>query len=218
MRLKKNQSLPNSMKQPILILLFCLGLIPTLNAQYLEGTVSIGHTFGDRAAITGGVARIYPGTVYGLSANYFLDDYFSFEMMYQFQELRGTANSSFWQIDIDQQIRLNYVLVGGNRYLDLSDKAFLYSGLKFGVLNVSSASNNFRSITRFAVAVNGGFRYSITEKLALKTQLNLLLPIMDVGASIWWSPGEGTSVGVVSSTPFAQFGGSFGLIYRIFSN
>jgi len=185
------------------------------HAQQLEFAGGYGYTFGARAPILGGNARISDGALFHLGVNYFLYDDYSIEVSYNYQELIGSAKSSFWNFDVRDNIRINYVLLGGNRHFDASDKLIFYSGLKAGILNISSIQNNFRSRTKLAVGLNGGARYLFTEHLGCKMQFQLFFPITDVGASLWWSPGEGTSVGVTSSSPFAQFGTFVGLFYRL---
>jgi opacity protein-like surface antigen len=197
------------------ILISITFLLSTLiNHAQLEVAGGYGYTFGARAPILGGNARISDGSLFHFGLNYLYEDY-SIEISYNYQELIGSARSSFWNFDVRDNIRINYILLGGNRHFDVSDKLILYSGLKAGILNISSIQDNFRSRTKLALGLNGGARYFITDNLGCKLQFQLFFPITDVGASLWWSPGGGTSVGVTSSSPFAQFGTFMGLFYRL---
>jgi len=183
--------------------------------QNLELSGSYGYTFGDRAQIYGGEARISDGALYNFAVNFFLDEDYSLEASYNYQKLEGRAFSSFWNFDVRDKIRLNYLLLGANRYFEINHKMSAFGGLKGGILNLSSVSNSFRTRTKLAVGIKGGLCYEIVRNFGLKAQLQLLFPITDVGASLWWSPGQGTAVGVSSNTPFVQFGSTIGLFYRL---
>jgi hypothetical protein len=201
------------MQRKIGVSFFFYFVIFTVSSQ-LDINFSSGYSFGDRAPITGGEARIFGGGLYRLGFNFHLDDDFSIEASYTFQYLDARARSTSLQLDIDERVAFNYFLVGGLGHLELSDKSWLYGGVKLGVLTLASLEGNFRSQTRFAAGVNGGFRVLFNDRIGLNTGIQLLFPITNVGASFWWSPGQGTSVGVTSSTPFVQFGVSAGLFIR----
>jgi hypothetical protein len=55
----------------------------------------------------------------------------------------------------------------------------------------------------------------ITEQLGLRFNLSLNLPITEVNANLWWSSNSGTSVGLSTATPIAQFGLNGGLLIRL---
>jgi hypothetical protein len=181
----------------------------------IDLTLSTGYSCGDRVPITGGTARLYPGGLYRLGVNYHLDADYSVEASYSFQYLDARAQSNFLQLNVDEKVAFNYFLIGGLRHFELSEKSSVYGGLKLGALTIASLEGDFRSLTRFAAGFGAGFRYLLTERLGLNTGVQLLFPITNVGASFWWSPGQGTSVGVTSSTPFVQFGASAGLFLRL---
>ncbi len=183
--------------------------------QDLQLAASYGYTFQSKASILGGEAKISDGALFNANANFFIEEYYSVELSYNFQQLEGRAFSSFWDFDVRDNIRLNYILLGGNRYFDVTDRISAFGGLKAGILHISSNSNSFRNRTNFALGLKGGAQYYILENFGLQAQIQLLLPITDVGASLWWSPGQGTSVGVSSNVSIVQLGGLMGLFYRL---
>jgi hypothetical protein len=71
------------------------------------------------------------------------------------------------------------------------------------------------NITKFAAGISGGFKYALNNNIGLRLQANLNFPIIDAGASLWWSPGSGVDVGVSSYTPIMQFGFTGGLVFML---
>lgn len=186
-----------------------------VKSQDLQISANYGYTFGSRASILGGEARISDGSLLNINANFFIDDDYSIELSYNFQQLQGRAYSSYWNFDVRDDIRLNYFLLGGNRHEEISSRLTAFGGFKAGVLHISSVSDSFRNRVNLAAGLKGGVQYHIRENFGISTQVQLLFPITNVGASLWWSPGQGTSVGVSSNIPIVQFGGLIGLFYRL---
>jgi hypothetical protein len=63
--------------------------------------------------------------------------------------------------------------------------------------------------------INGGVKYFFTPGVGQRLQADLTFPVTNVGGSLWWSPGSGTSVGVSSYVPFLQFGFTGGLVLKL---
>jgi hypothetical protein len=203
------------MKKSILILLMLIGAIFSAGAQSLEIFGFSGYTFGDKLPISGGTAKIYDGHTYGVAVAYDVSETYAFELMYSRQDSRVTAFSTFLNLDVDEPISTNFILAGSNRLIPLSEKATLFSGVKLGAVIYSSKDDAFDDVTKFAAGINGGFKTTFTENFGFRIQANLNFPITDVGASLWWSSGGGTSVGVSSYTPVLHFGFTGGLVYRL---
>ena len=99
--------------------------------------------------------------------------------------------------------------------MKVNEKVTLFSGLKLGAVIIASKKDAFDNVTKFAVGLNAGAKYFMTEKLGLRVQANLNFPVTDVGGSLWWSPGSGLDAGVSSYTPVLQFGFTGGLVFKI---
>ncbi len=202
------------MKKSILILLMVIGVIISAGAQSVEIFGFSGYTFGDKFPISGGSAKIYDGHTYGGALAYNVSETYAFELMYSRQDSRVTAFSNYLNLDMDELMATNYILAGSNRLIPLSEKATLFSGIKLGAVIFSSKNNAFDDVTKFAAGFNGGFKTTFTENFGFRIQANLNFPITDMGASLWWSSGGGTSVGVSSYTPVIQFGFTGGVVYQ----
>lgn len=203
------------MKKTTVIVLFIVSMAFSAGAQSLEIFGFSGYTFGDKFPISGGSAKIYDGHTYGGNLSYNLSETYAVEILYSRQDSRVTAFSSYLNLDVDEPMATSYIMAGSNRLIPLSEKAVFFSGLKLGAVIFSSKDDAFDAVTKFAAGFNGGFKTTFTENLGIRVQANLNFPITDVGASLWWGSGSGTSVGVSSYTPIIQFGFTGGLVYRL---
>lgn len=197
---------------------FCLIYVATssfLHAQSYEFSLYGGYTFGDRFPVNGGNGKVYESGTYGGSISFIQNENFSIDLLFTQQDTRGTLRVPSAGINIDEDIAVNYILAGGSKLLPLNDRMQFYSGLRIGTVIISSKRDAFNSITRFAAGFNAGMKFLITDMIGLKAQFNLALPVTDVGGYLWWSPGQGTNIGLTSSTPIVQLGFLGGLFVRI---
>jgi hypothetical protein len=204
----------NTMKKTTAFFFVLISVAFSAGAQTFEIFGFSGYTFGDKLPISGGTAKIYDGHTYGGILGYNLSETYVIEVLYSRQDSRVTAFSDFLNLDVDEPISANYILAGSNRLIPLSEKATFFSGVKLGAVIFGSKDDNFDDVTKFAAGLNGGFKTAFTENIGVRLQANLNFPITDVGASLWWSSGGGTNVGVSSYTPVIQFGFTGGLVYR----
>lgn len=186
-----------------------------LTAQTFDLFGFSGYTFGHRFDISGGRARISDGHTYGGSLSYIVNELYAFELLYSRQNGRASARSVTSGIDVDEEVSVNYILAGSKRMHKISEKARVFGGLKLGVVIFDPVKDSFDPITRFAAGISGGIKYFLTDKAGIRLQSGLNFPITNIGASLWWSSGGGTSVGVSSYTPIVQFSFTGGVFYRI---
>ncbi len=203
------------MKKHFIITILLLSSLLTVRAQSIDIFAFSGYTFADKFPITGGSAKIHDGHTFGGSVSYNLSEYYAFEIMYSRQESRATAFSKYQNIDTDEPISVNYILAGGNRLASISEQASFYGGIKLGAVVYAAKLNTRDNITKFAAGLSGGFKYTFSKHIGLRLQANLNFPIVDAGASLWWSPGSGVDVGVSSYTPIMQFGFTGGLVFNL---
>ncbi len=205
------------MKQ-LLITAFIIHLsVFSVMSQPLEIFGFSGYTFADKFSISGGQAKIYDGHTYGGAIGFNLNEAYAIEILYSRQDNRVTAFSNFLNLDVDEPVSTTYILIGSNRLIPLSEQTVLFSGMKLGAVTFNSKDDAFDNVTKFAAGISGGIKLAFTDNLGLRLQANLNFPITDVGASIWWDSGGGTSAGVSTYTPIVQFGFTGGLVYRFWT-
>lgn len=200
------------------ILVFSLFTLEGVFAQGLEITPFTGYNFNHSFPIVGGRATLGGGQAFGGFLGYQFNDFNEVEFLYSFQRGTSTARSSQLPNVVSATTDIHFVMIGLNRLFPISSQAALFSGLKMGAGTVASPNNEFGNISRFTVGVNGGVKYFVSDNVGIRLQAQLMLPISNVGAGFWWSPGGGSGVSLNSWSSIIQFGLGGGLILRIPSN
>jgi len=113
----------------------------------------------------------------------------------------------------------HYIQAGGTKYLMPigSNKVvpFATGGIGMTIFSPSNppAGVNVSGQTVFSLAVGGGLRFEVNEKVAVRAQARLLLPTQLWGASAWFGTGGG---GVsVSGTSIAQGDATLGVVIKL---
>lgn len=203
------------MKKIFLIAILVLFSFLEVKAQAVEITPFTGYTFDHSFPIAGGRARLGGGQTVGGMLGFGLNNLAEVEVLYSYQGGIGTANSSQLSGAVRERIQAHYAMIGYNRLIPTSSQMTFFSGLKVGTGTLASTDDSFTNITRFTVGVNGGVKYFFTEKVGLRLQANLMMPISNVGANLWWSPGGGAQVGVGGFSSVIQFGFTGAVVIRL---
>jgi len=205
----------NGLKKPALLLfLFLLTCLEGIS-QSFEITPFSGYTFDHSFPIYGGRAKLGGGQTFGGMLGFQIQENIELETFYSYQSGTSTARSSSIQGDVRTNNSAHYILIGANRLFSNSSQVTFFSGLKMGAGILSFQNNEFNDISRFAVGINGGMKYFASDRVGLRLQANLMMPISNVGGSLWWSPGSGTSVGLSSFSSVIQFGFTGGIVFRL---
>lgn len=203
------------MKRVLVVLFLSLISCIDLLAQGIEITPFTGYTFQSSFNIVGGRAIIRDGQNWGGMLGFSLNEFAEVELGYNYMGTNAVARSRDLQNDVDERAQVHYATIGVNRLIPRSEKVTLFAGGKLGTGTLAFPEANIRNITRFSVGFQGGVKIFPTENIGIRMQANLMVPIMGVGTSLWWSPGQGTQVGLTGWSPIAQFGFTGGLIFRL---
>jgi opacity protein-like surface antigen len=200
-----------------LILLLSLALFTYLEGigQNLELTPFTGYTFDHSFPLSGGRAKLGGGQTFGGMLGFRLRDNLEIETIYSYQSGTSTARSPAIKQEIRTDTQVHYMLLGANWLYPTSPQLTLFSGLKAGAGILSFPNSEFIDRTKFTVGINGGMKYFLTDNVGLRLQANLMVPISNVGANLWWSPGAGTSVGLSGWSSIIQFGLTGGIAFRL---
>ena len=171
-----------------------------------------GGNFGDRFNVNGGQARVRGSALFGASIWYETISGLGVEVEYMRQSTTGEVTSSFL-IDSDIPMNFNYVLGGGHWVYTPNESVRTNLGIKFGATGFYPDTDRYNNVWKFTAAFNAGMRYYITERIGLRAQLHLLMPIQ-FGAGTFWAGNGGSGVGVSTFTTILQFGGVAGIFYR----
>ena len=177
-----------------------------LSAQKAFLNPFVGYTFQNRFDISGGEAKLKDGITYGATLAFPISRTNAIEILYSRQESRLEAHSVFFDEPFFEDVAMNYIMIGGKKVFPGVNEDFqYYGGMRVGVAVLSSNSDSYSSITRFAAGINLGFAYYLSKVVGLHGGFNMNFPITDVGAGLGWSSSGGTSVGVTGWSPIVQF-------------
>lgn len=202
-------------KNTILAMLLLMACAFTSIAQTVELTPIAGYTFRSTVNITGGQARVNDGFTYGGALTIAPSQYNAIEISYYRYETTATAQSSYVGFDyFSDDVAVNYMFIGGQRLFPASDKVTGFSGFNLGAGWLSSDENTFNTITKFAIGFDLGVKIMATDKIGIRLQTNLGLPITSAGGSFYWGT-NGSGVGLTGYVPIWSFGFNGGLIFKI---
>lgn len=203
------------MKKLLLALIISFLSLSQIMAQGVEITPFTGYTFQAGFNISGGRAFLRDGQNWGGMLGFSVNDFTEVELGYSYQGTSAVARSVNLQENIDIAAQVHYATLGVNRLFPTSDKMTFFAGAKMGTGTLAFPNGESRNFTRFSAGFQGGMKYYASDRVGIRLQANLMMPILAVGTSLWWSPGAGTSVGLSGWSPIAQFGFTGGLVFRL---
>jgi hypothetical protein len=199
------------------LLFFFVVLTATLSAiaQTVELTPIAGYTFRSTVNITGGQARINDGFTYGGALTFAPSPYNAIEISYSRYETTATAQSSYVGFEaFSDDVAVNYMFIGGQRLFPASDKVTGFTGFNLGAAWLGSKDETFSTITKLAIGFDLGVKIMASEKVGIRLQTNLGLPITSSGGSYYWGT-NGSGVGLTGYVPIWSFGFNGGLIFKL---
>lgn len=172
------------------------------NTQYFEGKIKGGLTWG-----VGAEFLIRPE--YGIELSYHRMDTKAPVTYYNL----GVKNANL-------DVALNWIMIGGVRYLKVNPKVEPYGGFMLGVGIIDTenpANNNTQSSTEFAWGMKGGVNLWASERVGIKLQANLMSMVQSVGGGLYFGTG-GAGAGVSTYSSLLQFSLGGGLAIKLGAN
>jgi hypothetical protein len=181
--------------------------------QHLEITAFGGGTFD--AGINNYSTNYYKAKIggsfhFGGALDYFVNPHTSVGVNVISQPTTGYLYGSGVQQNVSDPMTVTYILAEGNQFFG-QGKIKEYGGIGFGAAILSPTG--YSSATLFAVDIHAGVHVELSEKIALRIQLQLDQPIDGGGYGIGIGTG-GSYVGVTGYAAILQFGGNLGIVYR----
>jgi hypothetical protein len=167
--------------------------------SYYEGTIEGGFEYG-------GGLEFMLREAYGVEFTYLRLDSKA-PMTYYYN---GVQNADF-------DLASNYLMLGGNRYLEMNPKLEPYAGLQLGMViyNLDNPeTGKSGSATKFAWGIKAGVNIWASEKIAIKIQGGLISAVQSVGGGLYFGTG-GAGAGVASYSTIYQFTVGGGLTFNL---
>jgi hypothetical protein len=172
------------------------------------------YTFADKFDTQYGSAKVMDGFQWGGGLEFGLTDENAIELIYQHLDTDAYYQGSNRRYD--GTIGVNYILVGGTRYLPVNDKISGFGTLDLGVgwFNPSSSLESEGS-TKFSIGGRLGLRIATSEKVSLRLHAQLISPVQWFGGGFYLGTG-GSGAGVSTGSTIWQFnlGGSLNFKLR----
>jgi hypothetical protein len=106
------------------------------------------------------------------------------------------------------------MFIGGQRIIPANEKMSGFTGFNLGAGWLGSGNDSFSTVTKFSVGLVAGLKIMASDKIGIRLQTNLALPITGAGGSFYWGSG-GSGVGLTGYVPIWSFGFTGGLVYKI---
>jgi hypothetical protein len=203
------------MRKYRLLLIIALAFFFTIPFQSLsqgrqiELTPFVGYQFGGNMKFYQGKIKVDNGMNYGLAASIDIRYGVKAEFFYSRAATRGKWNpylgfeNTFPPVNFD--LAINYFQVG-------SVKEFMHDDIRpFGSLTLGAVwfdpKNTVSDQWFFSISLGGGLKYYFTDRIGIRLQGRLLLPMVFSGVGLYAGIGTGgvsTGAGLSSWAPIVQ--------------
>ena len=164
--------------------------------------------------------KIQDGYQWGGGLEYLPNPEYGAELLYLRQDTEAPTKYLYNSIQPDFtnfDLGMNYIMVGGKRYLKTSEKFEGYAGLMAGVLvaSLKNPDNNRKtSVTKFSWGIRAGGVVWATDMVGINLQAQLLSAVQSMGGGFYFGTG-GAGAGLTSYSTIYQFSLGGGLVIKI---
>ena len=195
------------------IAVVCFFCQASLHAQSIELMPFAGYTFPENFDVYRGEVRISGGFTYGGNLIFNISELYGVELIYSRQDAEGDVNVVGFMDGRDIPLSVNYIQAGGVRYFPLNGGVTALAGLNLGAAGIVP-KEDYEQAWRFAIGLKGGIKYYFTERVGLRVQANMQVPVQGTGAGIFVGTG-GSGVTVDAFSTIFQFSFTGGLVFKL---
>ncbi|MCK5857531.1 MAG: hypothetical protein KAG64_08575 [Bacteroidales bacterium] len=207
------------MKRITLFLLVGLLSFSFNNAQAqtenkIELAPVVGYQFGGKVKYYEGEFRMDNAMNYGVYLNVLASQNHRVELSYSLMKTEahfrpyGSYLGDYRNWDGD--VNIHYVLIGSHSEMPVSEKLTLFGGISLGatILGVQDASVS--DVWRFGLGVSGGLKIALSDRIGIRMQGRLLMPMYFAGVGFYAGVGTGgASSGLSMNAGVVAFQGDF---------
>ena len=201
----------NTFKKFFYSILFLLIISFSVQAQPAITLEGFGGWLWTGSAGYNGSIKVDDLGNYGIRAGVEPNDY----MLIEFEWNHTETNIHWFDViegNTTEPVIMNYYMLGFNKQMS-EGPAVPYGLVNLGVMNLKGQTLNFSS-NWFTVGLGGGIKYYFVEKVGIRLQARLLLPMQFAGIGFGCGGGGcGSSVSTWTSTIQGDFTG--GLILKL---
>ena len=190
----------------------------SLSAQSIEITPQIGYQMNGKAYFYQGDITVEDAASYGITIGIPVD----WDTYAEFSYSRSDANATFFAKHPDYtddkfEMASNYFLLSGNKQSG-TETVVGYGGFALGAAWFDSKTSRVNDVWRFAASLQAGAKLYLSDRIGIRLQGRLLLPLYFAGGGLYCGVGGGGSgcgVGVSSTSTIVQGDISAGLIFQL---
>ena len=190
----------------------------TVIAQSIEITPQFGYQMNGKAYFYQGDITVQDAASYGITIGIPVD----WNTFAEFSYSRSDATASFFARHPDYNddkfdIASNYFLLSGNKQGG-NEKVAGFGGVALGAAWFDAKSTGINDVWRFAASLQAGAKLYLSDRIGIRLQGRLLLPMYFAGGGLYCGVGGGGSgcgVGVSSTSTIVQGDISGGLILQL---
>jgi hypothetical protein len=198
-------------KRCIILILLLIMQLP-VRAQHIELIPFVGYETGAKMFTSIGDLRIDDGMNYGIGLGIGLAPGMILETSYNHLVSSITVDGGLTTSDMTD-LWVDYYMLGALKELMPDRKATPFGALSFGLVNYHTLDSQYTSETVFGIDLAGGIKIKASEKIGIRLQARLHLPMYLNG--LYFGAGTGGASAGVTSTVFMVQGDFTGSIYFI---
>jgi hypothetical protein len=198
----------------ITIIALCLAFaVPFgLKAQHLEVGPFAGYETGGKVYTNLGYLRVSGGLNFGGTISFGLDEDAQFEFSYN--HMNSTLSLDNGEHIINQTpVNVDYYMFGLVGAQRLGDRFLPFYGGSLGWVHYGTPDEKYGNESLFAINIQGGMKFLITEKIGIKIQARLLMPLYAQG--YYYAGTGGAGYGITSTCIMVQGDFTGGLYFII---
>ena len=175
-----------------------------------------GYEVASDVAVTQGELNVYSNPNYGASISFEVDRGLQAELLWIGQQTTMDLKRYTGITEPLFDIGIHYFHVGAiYEFRQTSkQKAFPFTSFSLGATWFDPEGSTYGDEWRFSIALGGGGKFYLSDKIGLRLQARLLLPLNFSSAGMWCGSG-GCSVGVGSWATFLQADFTAGVFFRL---
>lgn len=183
-----------------------------LTAQHLEIGPFAGYETWGKVYTNLGYLRVAGAANYGGMISFGLDEDAQFEFSYN--HMNSTLSLDDGEHIIKSTpVNVDYYMFGLVGAQRLGDKFLPFYGGSLGWVHYGTPSDKYRNESLFAINIQAGMKFLITERIGIKVQARLLMPLYASG--YYFAGTGGTGYGVTSTCVMVQGDFTGGLYFII---
>lgn len=166
------------MKKIFAIAIFLAFIALDAYAQKVEITPQYGYQLGAKYNYYGGYLKLHGSDQYGLTFGINASDDVTVEFMWAQQNSKVSIQDVIYypQETEVSDMQANHYQLGGIHMFGYSD-ARPFAGLSAGWSTWNPEDSDFDSATTFTLGITGGLKYFFSDRIGLRLQGQLLMPI-----------------------------------------